>query len=87
MNFENALTLLKEGKKIAREGWNGKGMFLYMVPVGEYLPRTEIAQSITNEEGLVPYGAYAAIKGADGIVYPWVPSQQDMFATDWVACE
>ncbi|MTO24509.1 DUF2829 domain-containing protein, partial [Turicibacter sanguinis] len=32
MNFGQVLELLKQGKKVARRGWNGKGMFLYYVP-------------------------------------------------------
>jgi hypothetical protein len=32
---------------------------------------------------MVPYGAYIAIKAADGVVNPWVPSQADMHANDW----
>ena len=32
LNFGDALALLKSGKKVAREGWNGKGMFLFLVP-------------------------------------------------------
>ena len=32
MNFGQAIEALKNGKKVARVGWNGKGMFLYMTP-------------------------------------------------------
>ena len=46
MNFGQAIEALKNGKKVARIGWNGKGMFLYYVPVGAYAPCTEIAASI-----------------------------------------
>ena len=49
MNFGQAIEALKNGKKVARVGWNGKGMFLYYVPVGAYAPCTEIAASIVNE--------------------------------------
>ena len=31
MNFGEAIIALKQGKKVARKGWNGKGMFLYLV--------------------------------------------------------
>ena len=36
MNFGQALEQLKQGIKVAREGWNGKGMFLYYVPANKY---------------------------------------------------
>ena len=32
MNFGEALEALKAGKKVARAGWNGKGMYIYLVP-------------------------------------------------------
>ena len=32
MTFGQALEALKEGKRVARSGWNGKGMFLLYVP-------------------------------------------------------
>ena len=28
MNFGQAIEKLKEGKKVARKGWNGKGMWI-----------------------------------------------------------
>ena len=46
MNFGQAIEALKNGKKVARVGWNGKGMFLYYVPVGAYAPCTEIAANV-----------------------------------------
>lgn len=85
MNFSNALNGLKAGHKLARAGWNGKGMFLYLVPEGRYPPRTEPAHGIAagQEDGLVPYGAYIAMKTAQGNVVPWLASQTDILADDW----
>ena len=87
MNFGQAIEALKNGKKVARVGWNGKGMFLYYVPVGAYAPCTEIAESLVNENGLVEYGAYIAMKTAQGNVVPWLASQTDMLAEDWDVVE
>lgn len=83
MTFGLAIEAMKKGKKVARKGWNGKGMFLYYVPVGAYKPCTEIAASLVNENGLVEYGAYIAMKTAQGNVVPWLASQTDMLAEDW----
>jgi len=44
MNFGKAIENLKIGKKVARSGWNGKGMFLYYVPTASYPPSTQIAK-------------------------------------------
>ena len=87
MTFGIAIEALKKGKKVARAGWNGKGMFLYYVPVGAYAPCTEIAASLVNENGLVEYGAYIAMKTAQGNVVPWLASQTDMLAEDWIIIE
>lgn len=35
MNFGQAIEALKQGKRVAREGWNGKGMFIFMRPADE----------------------------------------------------
>lgn len=83
-NFGEALEALKQGKRVAREGWNGKGMFLYYVSQGRYPVKMDAAKEIADEEGMVAYGAYIAIKSVSGVIYVWNPSQQDLFAEDWV---
>ena len=83
MNFGEALKKLKEGRKVRRKGCNGKGMFIYYVPKGEYKPCTVIAEQLVNENGLVEYGAYIAIKTVQGKVVPWLASQTDILAEDW----
>ena len=82
MNFGLAIEAAKMGKKIARKGWNGKGIFLYHVPAAAYPPSTEVAKEAFGGEN-VPYGAYMAMKTAQGNVVPWLASQADMLADDW----
>lgn len=86
MNFGLAIEAAKKGKKIARVGWNGKGMFLYHVPAAAYPPSTEVAKAAFNGEN-VPYGAYIAMKTAQGNVVPWLASQTDILADDWYIVE
>ena len=86
-NFGWALQELKDGKKVQREGWNGKGMFVYLVPLGEYPARTKAAKSYFGEDGTVPYNAYFAIKNVDDSVSTWVPSINDCLAEDWQIVE
>lgn len=87
MNFGEALEALKSGKKVARAGWNGKGMFLYYVPANRYTALTDAAKEIAGEDGKVEYGAYIAMKTAQGNVVPWLASQTDMLAEDWLVVE
>jgi len=80
-NFSTALNLLKEGHALQRSGWNGKGLYVYLVPANSYPAVTEIAKK--NFGDMVPYSAYLAIKSVDNTVVPWHPSQTDILADDW----
>ncbi|PEJ48395.1 hypothetical protein COM34_14085 [Bacillus wiedmannii] len=82
MNFGQAIEALKQGKKVARKGWNGKEMFLYYVPSASYPPSTDIAKEAFGGQD-VPYGAYIAMKTAQGNIVPWLVSQTDMLVEDW----
>jgi hypothetical protein len=84
MNFGDALELLKSGKKLAREGWNGKDQFIYYVPDGVYEPTTKVGEELSKNTGVVPYRAYLAIKTVQGDVVPWVASQSDLLSDDWM---
>lgn len=41
-DFGTAIQELKGGKRVARSGWNGKGMFIYYVPANSYPPSTDM---------------------------------------------
>lgn len=86
MDIGQAIAAMKEGKKVTREGWNGKGMFLYYVPANEYAAQTEVAKA-EFPSGMVPYGAYVAIKTVQGNVVPWLASQTDLLAEDFAVVE
>lgn len=81
-DFSDALMWLKEGKRVARKGWNGKGQFCWMVPEGQYPARTEAIKGHFPGD-MVPYGSYFALKNAQDAVVPWQPSVGDLLATDW----
>ena len=83
LTFGDALFHLKKGAKVARAGWNGRGMFAYYVPADSYLVQTEAAKSHFGEAAMVPYNAYFAIKNVDETVSTWVPSVNDCLAEDW----
>ena len=81
MNFGEALEAVKEGKRIARKGWNGKGMYVYYVPDNSYKAITEVARKEFGDT--VPYNPYFAIKNVNNTVSTWVPSVNDCLAEDW----
>lgn len=82
-DFSDALMWLKEGKRVARRGWNAGGQFCWMVPEGQYPARMEAIKGYYSTD-IVPYGAYFALKNAQDVVVPWVPSVGDLLATDWM---
>ena len=83
MNFSDALSLLKQGVKVCRIGWNGKDLFLYYVPAGRYAPCTDAGKKLAGPDGKVAYGGYIAMKTTQGNVVPWLASQTDVLAEDW----
>lgn len=87
MNFGQAIEALKNSKKVARKGWNGKGMFVYYVPAGNFKSYTEIGKSIADKDDLVHYNPYFAIKNVNDTVSTWVPSVNDCLAEDWYVVE
>ncbi len=88
-DFGTAVEALKQGARVAREGWNGKGMFLYYVPENKYpASRNEHGTMVgVFEDDMVPYGAYIAMKTAQNNVVPWLASQTDVLAEDWQIVE
>lgn len=87
MNFGQALEYLKAGHKVAREGWNGKGMFLFLVPGSTFTVNRPPLLGIYPEGTEVQYHAHVDMKTATGEIVPWLCSQTDMLAEDWAATD
>jgi hypothetical protein len=83
ISFSDALIALKSGESVHRAGWNGRGMFVYLVPAASYPVQTGAAKAHFGEGSLVPYNAYFAIKNANETVSTWVPSVNDCLSEDW----
>lgn len=97
MNFGFAIEALKAGKKVAREGWNGKGMFivlmpsLYLPPFNSQEPGAKVNDRTAKDIGVdVPLDSqpYIAMKTASNQWQPgWLASQADILADDWITVE
>lgn len=92
-DFGKAINALKQGKKVAREGWNGKGMFLFLLPAGT-IPKTAIfdpkLKEILENNGRDTFDALPTIRmktADDKILTGWLASQTDIFAEDWMIVE
>lgn len=85
--FGLALNLLKAGQRVAREGWNGKGMFLFLVPGSRFTVNRPPLLGIYPEGTEIDYHAHIDMKTAQGYVVPWLASQADLLADDWSLVE
>lgn len=85
-DFGTALHLMELGERVQREGWNGKGMFVYQVPAASYPAQRNSKGVLVGEypDDMVPYAAYLALKTISGEVVPWTISQSDALAKDWI---
>jgi len=81
MNFGQAIEALKNGQKISRSGWNGKGMWLGYVPADQW----GLGSGAPYDYGLVGNSLlpWIGMKTADGAFVPWLASQTDVLAEDW----
>lgn len=85
MYFGQAIDMAKSGKKVSRDGWNGKGMWVC------FMPPVTIPEGMVNgrTKAFVPtgdlnVGGYFVMWTADGTWQPgWLASQADMLADDW----
>ena len=87
LNFGDALHMLKLGKKVARAGWNGKGMFLFIVPGSTFKVSRPPLLGIYPEGTEINYCPHIDMRTSDGKVVPWLCSQIDALAEDWQVVE
>lgn len=84
--FDVAIQRLKRGARLAREGWNGKGMFV--VHQKAYPDGIPINKNTSEATGL-PEGTvckflpYLMFRTATGEFVPWLASQTDLLSDDW----
>lgn len=91
LDFSIALNHLKNGERIAREGWNGKNMFLikagdYAVEIDEMRDGSPISREFVKESGVSEFKIQPHIDmwtAQKTYLVGWLPSQIDLFATDW----
>lgn len=84
LTFSQALELIKDGKRVSRSGWNGKNMFLFLVPGSTFKVNREPLLTILGEGTEVDYHAHIDMRTADGTIVPWLASQTDLLSDDWV---
>ena len=85
-DFGWALDQLRHGQRVCREGWNGKGMFLLLVPgskgltVDEGRPLAKAGLPVGTKFNYLPH---IDLWTAQGDFVPWNASQADVLSDDW----
>jgi len=83
-DFSMALALLRLGRRVARTGWNGKGMFLFLVPGSTFQVNRPPLLGIYPAGEQIEYQPHIDMRTAQGTIVPWLASQTDLIACDWV---
>lgn len=83
LTFGDALHFLKQGLKLQRRGWNGKGMFVFLVNGSTFKVNRAPLLGIFPEGTEINYRPHIDIKNVDGSIATWVPSIGDVMAEDW----
>ena len=81
MTFGDALVALKQGQRVARKGWNGKEMYVFLAYEADFVTDADISAFDQLE---VEVGDMLVMKTAQNTFQPgWLASQADMLAEDW----
>jgi hypothetical protein len=81
MGWGHAFRLMRNGNKVARKNWNGKGMYLFYVHSGQW------DAAVPSDCGSTVLCPFVALKTADNKIVPWTASQTDMLAEDWMVVQ
>jgi hypothetical protein len=87
MNFGQAIETLKQGKEVAREEWNEKGMWLKLVNHYEVNEDLKTIWKQDLQVNGIPLLPWLGIKTAGNKFVPWLASHTDMLAEDWTIVE
>lgn len=83
-DFGKAIQYLKEGKRLQREGWNGKRQYIELATNISYV---NTKNEIINAEHDAIGNKAIAFVGTSGVQIGWLASQADMLAEDWKIVE
>lgn len=84
MTFGEALEKLKKGKKVSREGWNGKKQYIELATMISYV---DINGNVVNDGHKTMGNCAIAFHGTSGVQIGWLASQSDMLSEDWRVIE
>jgi len=83
MNFSTALKAIQAGEFVTNDDWNGKDMFIFLVPGSVFDVNRPPLLGIFKEGTRITYRPHIDMRYADGSIGPWTPSQLDMDSKAW----
>lgn len=88
LNFGQAIVALKQGQRVCRLGWNGKGMYLWLLPAAnvkaEWCREPHLkAQAESNGGSIECLGSIRMMTADRKVLTGWLASQTDILAEDW----
>lgn len=89
LNFGEAIEALKAGRRVARSGWNGKGMYLWLLPATkvkvEWCKEPHL-RSLAEANGgeIEAFGSIRMLTADKKVLTGWLASQTDVLSEDWV---
>lgn len=93
IDFGEAIKAAKQGKRVTRLGWNGKGLFVFMqvpaeitediVPKMQSLPQS-VKDEFARRGGSITYSNQMALVNPNNSINGWAPSSSDTLAEDWI---
>mgnify|MGYP001590787316 CR=1 FL=1 len=78
-----AVHTMSNGGRVRRAGWNGKEMFLFLVPGSQFQVNRPPLLGIYPEGTSISYQPHVDMRTAQGTVVPWLCSQSDLLARDY----
>lgn len=89
--FGAAIEALKLGKKVYRSGWNGKGMYLWLLPASivnkEWIKDPQLLEVFGDREALSMLASIRMKTATGEVLTGWLASQSDMLSEDWTILE
>lgn len=82
-----AMEMIKRGARMARHGWNGKAMFVFLVPGSTFAVNRPPLLGIFPSGSSVNYRPHIDLRAPDGSIGTWDPSTMDLIANDWYVVE
>lgn len=84
MNFGQALEALESGYLVSRKNWNGKGLFIFLVPGSSFEVNRPPLLGIYPKGTEITYQPHIDMRTVDGGIVPWAASQSDLLGKDWM---